>query len=94
MSVYQKSVSHAPATLARNDTVAEDDDWETDPDYANDISEKDQRWGSKETQKQELGNMDELRNKVVAQDDRAVKEEYEKKKMLYGGERAALSKRD
>eukprot|EP00297_Palpitomonas_bilix_P015824 CAMPEP_0113869372 /NCGR_PEP_ID=MMETSP0780_2-20120614/1500_1 /TAXON_ID=652834 /ORGANISM="Palpitomonas bilix" /LENGTH=99 /DNA_ID=CAMNT_0000854543 /DNA_START=36 /DNA_END=335 /DNA_ORIENTATION=- /assembly_acc=CAM_ASM_000599 len=25
-----------------------DDDWETDPDYVNDVSEKEQRWGSKE----------------------------------------------
>lgn len=26
---------------------AEDDDWETDPDYINDVSEEEQRWGLK-----------------------------------------------
>lgn len=24
-----------------------DDDWETDPDFVNDVSEQEQRWGSK-----------------------------------------------
>lgn len=27
--------------------AAEDDDWETDPDFVNDVSEQEQRWGSK-----------------------------------------------
>uniref|UniRef100_A0A170UYF1 Src substrate cortactin-like protein n=1 Tax=Triatoma infestans TaxID=30076 RepID=A0A170UYF1_TRIIF len=26
---------------------AEDDDWETDPDFINDVSEEEQRWGSR-----------------------------------------------
>ena len=25
----------------------DDDDWDTDPDFVNDVSEKEQRWGSK-----------------------------------------------
>lgn len=25
----------------------EDDDWETDPDFVNDVTEQEQRWGSK-----------------------------------------------
>lgn len=25
----------------------EDDDWETDPDFVNDVNEQEQRWGSK-----------------------------------------------
>lgn len=25
----------------------EDDDWETDPDFINDVTEQEQRWGSK-----------------------------------------------
>ncbi|EDW16039.1 hematopoietic lineage cell-specific protein [Drosophila mojavensis] len=28
-------------------SAAEDDDWETDPDFVNDVSEQEQRWGSK-----------------------------------------------
>lgn len=31
----------------QNTTAAEDDDWETDPDFVNDVSEQEQRWGSK-----------------------------------------------
>lgn len=29
------------------DQDQEDDDWETDPDFVNDVSEQEQRWGSK-----------------------------------------------
>ncbi|KAH8384162.1 hypothetical protein KR009_012322 [Drosophila setifemur] len=32
---------------ANSSAVAEDDDWETDPDFINDVSEQEQRWGSK-----------------------------------------------
>lgn len=28
-------------------STAEDDDWETDPDFVNDVTEEEQRWGSK-----------------------------------------------
>ncbi|XP_013118370.1 hematopoietic lineage cell-specific protein [Stomoxys calcitrans] len=31
----------------QNANAAEDDDWETDPDFVNDVSEQEQRWGSK-----------------------------------------------
>jgi hypothetical protein len=31
--------------LARNAADGSDDDWETDPDYVNDVSEQQQRWG-------------------------------------------------
>ncbi len=34
----------ASAVLARNG-ADDDDDWETDPDYVNDMSEEQQRWG-------------------------------------------------
>ncbi|XP_059610557.1 src substrate cortactin [Phlebotomus argentipes] len=34
-------------TKAFNDEAGGDDDWETDPDYVNEISEEEQRWGSK-----------------------------------------------
>jgi len=36
------------ATDKKNIKNSGDDDWETDSSYVNDISEKDQRWGSKE----------------------------------------------
>jgi hypothetical protein len=37
-----------PDTKNLNEVKNDDDDWDTDPDYVNDVSEKDQRWGSKE----------------------------------------------
>ncbi len=33
----------ATSVLSRNGN--DDDDWETDPDYVNDVSEEQQRWG-------------------------------------------------
>ena len=34
---------------SKNDTnVGNDDDWETDPDYVNDVSEQTQRWGGRQ----------------------------------------------
>lgn len=33
--------------IQNTNTTAEDDDWETDPDFVNDVSEQEQRWGSK-----------------------------------------------
>ncbi|KAJ3081548.1 hypothetical protein HK102_002278, partial [Quaeritorhiza haematococci] len=41
----------------------DDDDWETDPDFVNDVSEKDQRWGHKDSKTNE--DMEELRKKVI-----------------------------
>lgn len=37
------------ASIANNVDIkpAEDDDWETDPDFINDVDEQEQRWGSK-----------------------------------------------
>lgn len=34
--------NHIPAVAS-----TADDDWETDPDFVNDVSEQEQRWGSK-----------------------------------------------
>eukprot|EP00339_Tiarina_fusa_P007443 CAMPEP_0117047498 /NCGR_PEP_ID=MMETSP0472-20121206/32825_1 /TAXON_ID=693140 ORGANISM="Tiarina fusus, Strain LIS" /NCGR_SAMPLE_ID=MMETSP0472 /ASSEMBLY_ACC=CAM_ASM_000603 /LENGTH=94 /DNA_ID=CAMNT_0004760221 /DNA_START=13 /DNA_END=297 /DNA_ORIENTATION=+ len=53
MSVYMRTEDLAPATISAanvKDATAEndDDDWDTDVDAVNDISEKEQRWGSKE----------------------------------------------
>lgn len=38
------------ATVGHNvpqQSTAEEDDWETDPDFVNDVTEEEQRWGSK-----------------------------------------------
>ena len=38
----------------------DDDDWETDPDYVNDVSEQEQRWGGR---KRDAGNFRFISNK-------------------------------
>ncbi|XP_023774659.1 hematopoietic lineage cell-specific protein isoform X1 [Cyanistes caeruleus] len=65
---------------------AQGDDWDTDPDFVNDISEREQRWGAKSIQGSgRAGHIDihQLRNKVS--------EEYEviKKKELETGPKAS-----
>jgi len=53
----------------------DDDDWETDPDYVNDVSEQEQRWGGR---KRDAGaiDMDQFRKDIVKED-----EEQHKKKV-------------
>lgn len=36
----------AAATNISVETSSQDDDWETDPDFINDVTEQEQRWGS------------------------------------------------
>jgi len=69
------------ATDKKNIKNSGDDDWETDSSYVNDISEKDQRWGSKELggKAKEVVNMNELRTKVKETDDKAARDELTKK---------------
>ncbi|KYQ93692.1 hypothetical protein DLAC_05080 [Tieghemostelium lacteum] len=91
MSVYDKTVNHGVSVVNKtpSNVVDEEDDWDSDPNYTNDISEKSQRWGSKLLNKDpdQLVNIDELRKKVSENTD-ALKE-WESKKILYGGDRAA-----
>eukprot|EP01112_Ceratiomyxa_fruticulosa_P016486 TRINITY_DN4990_c0_g1_i1.p1 TRINITY_DN4990_c0_g1~~TRINITY_DN4990_c0_g1_i1.p1 ORF type:complete len:100 (-),score=35.90 TRINITY_DN4990_c0_g1_i1:92-391(-) len=99
MSVYGRVHSHAPPAVS-SEGDKEDDDWDTDPSYVNDVSEKQQRWGSKLIQPdkssvaEKAGTMDGLREQVISQDKKVSQEEYEKKKQLYGGERAATGSKD
>lgn len=69
-----------------------DDDWETDPDFVNDVTEEEQRWGSKTVEGSghvaDPVNIAELREQV-AKDDAAYKkrvlEELPKASYGYGG---------
>ncbi|XP_035949604.2 hematopoietic lineage cell-specific protein isoform X3 [Halichoerus grypus] len=67
------------------------DDWDTDPDFVNDISEKEQRWGAKTIEgsgRTEHINIHQLRNKVSEEHDRLKKKEMEagpKASHGYGG---------
>lgn len=67
------------------------DDWDTDPDFVNDISEKEQRWGAKTIEGSghaEHINIHQLRNKVSEEHDVLKKKEMEsgpKASHGYGG---------
>lgn len=67
------------------------DDWDTDPDFVNDISEKEQRWGAKTIEgsgRKEHINIHQLRNKVSEEHDILKKKEMEsgpKASHGYGG---------
>ncbi|KAM7133475.1 hematopoietic lineage cell-specific protein [Molossus nigricans] len=67
------------------------DDWDTDPDFVNDISEKEQRWGAKTIEgsgRTEHINIHQLRNKVSEEHDILKKKELEsgpKASHGYGG---------
>ena len=74
----------ATATLG-NDTVPRsanapannDDEWDSDPNFVNDISEKDQRWGKQKTIEDDKPlidtmNMAEFRQKVISSNNDTV----------------------
>jgi cortactin len=57
-----------------------DDDWETDPDYVNDVSEKEQRWapGAKEAPRAGTAiNMAQLTKNVISQNEVDSKKNWE-----------------
>ena len=60
--------------------AAEEDDWETDPNYVNDVSEKDQRWaaGTKESSATTAPiNLNHLSKQVINQNEADVKKNWE-----------------
>eukprot|EP01114_Cavostelium_apophysatum_P020459 TRINITY_DN685_c0_g1_i1.p1 TRINITY_DN685_c0_g1~~TRINITY_DN685_c0_g1_i1.p1 ORF type:complete len:101 (-),score=13.52 TRINITY_DN685_c0_g1_i1:129-431(-) len=100
MSVYSRTATHGLADAKKADN-ADDDAWDTDPDYVNDIPEKDTRWGSKIIQPQkgavlgaETPNLVEFAKQVQTRDDNIRSEQYNSKRVLYGGERAEKSEKD
>ncbi|KAM9582413.1 hematopoietic lineage cell-specific protein [Guaruba guarouba] len=70
---------------------AQGDDWDTDPDFVNDISEKEQRWGAKTVEgsgRAEHIDIHQLRNKVSEEHEVTKKKELEtgpKASYGYGG---------
>lgn len=69
--------------------AAEGDDWETDPDFENDVSEQEQRWGAKTIEgsgRQEAISVAELRQKVAVEHEQVKsKENIPKASYGYGG---------
>lgn len=68
--------------------AAEGDDWETDPDFENDVSEQEQRWGAKTVEgsgHKEHINVAELRQKVSREYEQVKqKEQAQAPKASYG----------
>ncbi|KNC50947.1 cortactin isoform F [Thecamonas trahens ATCC 50062] len=97
MSVYIRDTKHEHGKATKGftlDSDGSDDDWETDPDYVNDISEKDQRWGSKATglmrgAVEDVKDIHALREKAKAQDTVAAEADYVQRGKFsrgYGGD--------
>ncbi|CAB3984813.1 src substrate cortactin [Paramuricea clavata] len=60
---------------------ADDDDWDTDPDFVNDVSEKEQRWGAKTVEgsgHMESINIKDLRQNVTQDHQKIKKDEASK----------------
>ncbi|XP_044135834.1 src substrate cortactin-like [Bufo gargarizans] len=83
------------ASAGHNVTVADvagGDDWETDPDFVNDITEEEQRWGAKTIQgsgRPQHVDIKELRSNVSKEHEQLKKKEFEqgpKASYGYGGQ--------
>lgn len=48
--MWKAAAGHTVVNNSKGSGGDEDDDWETDPDFVNDVSEQEQRWGSKTIQ--------------------------------------------
>jgi hypothetical protein len=69
--------------------ISQDDDWETDPDYVNHLSEKDQRKGSALIQPgEDAGAIDlkALREQAAAVDAAADRHDHSSKSHKYGSQ--------
>merc|ERR1712146_239509 len=80
MSVYGRVHEHgAPATRG---AVDDDDEWEPDPDFVNDVTEEEQRWGSVVTRYKEVEKdapLDKIRETVLQEHSKTVDEQYRSK---------------
>jgi len=87
MSVYERVADTGVAKAGS--AVVGDDDWDTDPDYVNDIGEKNTRKGSKlivaPTADQLGGGIQEIHRRALEQHDTIASTEHAQKKTLYGG---------
>ncbi|KAL5257259.1 hypothetical protein ACHWQZ_G012251 [Mnemiopsis leidyi] len=77
MSLWKGQVADTRNIVVQDD---DDDDWDTDADFVNDISEKDQRWGSKTIENSlnsdRTVNVAAIREDVVNKHEQSVKEQY------------------
>ena len=85
----------SPASNARKQRQEEEDDWETDPDFVNDVTEEQQRWGGD----RDAGHidMDSLRHEIRREDtlamEKRMQEDGYKTSAGYGGKFGLLEDR-
>eukprot|EP01125_Pyxidicula_operculata_P007690 TRINITY_DN2601_c0_g1_i1.p1 TRINITY_DN2601_c0_g1~~TRINITY_DN2601_c0_g1_i1.p1 ORF type:complete len:106 (-),score=45.64 TRINITY_DN2601_c0_g1_i1:35-352(-) len=89
MSVYNQVKNMGGGETNKNNTVDtnDDDDWETEPDFVNDLSEKEKRYGSKTipgSGKGDSKDVAQIREKAKEQHQSSANNEYYQKKSLYG----------
>lgn len=73
MTMWKSAAGHG----VRAKAPAGDDDWETDPDFENDVSEQEQRWGAKSVEgsgRKEHISVAELRQQVATEHERGTPE--------------------
>ena len=78
MSTWRNTAS-ANVSAKNGKQTADDDDWDTDPDFVNDVTEEESRWGSKTVEgsgRVGVINVRELAENVK-QDDVKVKEQFQ-----------------
>uniref|UniRef100_A0A3Q3QVH8 SH3 domain-containing protein n=1 Tax=Monopterus albus TaxID=43700 RepID=A0A3Q3QVH8_MONAL len=83
--MWKSAVGHSVTVKV----AAEGDDWETDPDFENDVSEQEQRWGAKTIEgsgRKEHISVAELRNRVTEEHEQVKQKEHTPKASYgYGG---------
>eukprot|EP00005_Dracoamoeba_jomungandri_P012631 CAMPEP_0174263192 /NCGR_PEP_ID=MMETSP0439-20130205/17541_1 /TAXON_ID=0 /ORGANISM="Stereomyxa ramosa, Strain Chinc5" /LENGTH=99 /DNA_ID=CAMNT_0015348393 /DNA_START=18 /DNA_END=317 /DNA_ORIENTATION=- len=81
MSVYDRVHTHGAPERSPWEADS-DDDWETDPEPANLISEEEQRWGAATLPQdgKDVQCMAKLRDQIRAQDDEATKKDKEEQR--------------
>ncbi|KAM8883566.1 src substrate protein p85-like [Synchiropus picturatus] len=83
--MWKSAAGHSVSVKAS----ARDDDWETDPDFENDVSEQEQRWGAKTIEgsgRKEPISVAELRHTVASEHEQGKqKEQAPKASYGYGG---------
>uniref|UniRef100_A0A8D3DT59 Hematopoietic cell-specific Lyn substrate 1 n=1 Tax=Scophthalmus maximus TaxID=52904 RepID=A0A8D3DT59_SCOMX len=83
--MWKSAVGHS----VKMKVAAEGDDWETDPDFENDVSEQEQRWGAKTVDgsgRKEHISVAELRSQVAVEHEQVRKREHTPKASYgYGG---------
>ncbi|XP_053717413.1 src substrate protein p85-like isoform X2 [Synchiropus splendidus] len=83
--MWKSTAGHSVSVKAS----ARDDDWETDPDFENDVSEQEQRWGAKTIEgsgRKEPISVAELRHTVASEHEQGKqKEQTPKASYGYGG---------